>query len=492
MLNRLGPRLRLVLVLAGLLPLLLATAALLWFLPPRPRVRWQPDAEWSGPTYVSQDGQTLVSTHEWGLAMWDLPTGRARTHLPINIAGGERILRVFLAPNGRHVAVNLISRHVPGQIGYPVNVSYLWSPDVQPQPRPLPGWCLGMTPDGRSLIVEDEPLRSVDTATGASHPLGHANVNPYVVGSPFLPDGRLLVICRDPHEADHALAVTWADHGRGAAQSVRFRNSADQTLVLSPDGRFCATTVGGQVKLWDLNDGQEWATLSGPEDESAFLYHADRSFVFSPDSRRLIIGHTLDTRGGPTGVSIWDVTTAPCRQCFRGEYSTLRFAPDGKWLAACRLSGAGGFEWDILETGTFTRHAILGELHGEPVFAPDSRTLVATVQSVSPASPLVEWLTSLGLMAPPLRATQTHLGIWNVQDGRLLGTLEEATLFTFTPDGQSLVICAVDQSIELWDLPPRRPAWVGFGLPIAFALLVLVGVRLVWRTFRQRPEPAPG
>ena len=37
MLKRLGPRLRLVLILAGLLPLLLATAALWWFVPPHCR-----------------------------------------------------------------------------------------------------------------------------------------------------------------------------------------------------------------------------------------------------------------------------------------------------------------------------------------------------------------------------------------------------------------------------------------------------------------------
>ena len=46
-------------------------------------------------------------------------------------------------------------------------------------------------------------------------------------------------------------------------------------------------------------------------------------------------------------------------------------------------------------------------------------------------------------------------------------------------------------TIEIWNIPPRRPWWIEYGLPILFALLLLLACRLVCRFRRPDTEIAP-
>ena len=45
-------------------------------------------------------------------------------------------------------------------------------------------------------------------------------------------------------------------------------------------------------------------------------------------------------------------------------------------------------------------------------------------------------------------------------------------------------------TIQVWDLPPRRPWWINYGLPVLFVLLVLLGARHCVRFRKQLTHSA--
>jgi WD40 repeat protein len=491
MLKRLGKRMRLFLRRAAILIALIVTAALWWWLPAWPRARWQPEARNLAHIEFSQDGQTLLSCHEWGLALRDVPSGRVRARLSVDVREGKCIGNFHLSPNGRHLAVVVHSQ----PYGEPHIEPLLWSPDIGPLPRALPSRnFVGFTPDSEALIVSAGHLLNVDTATCTIKPLADPGVMRSLLEPRLLPDGRIVAIGSGATEGEELRAVTWADHGRGAMRSVRFRGDPEVVSEVSPDGRFFAGMVNHEVKVCVFDGGKEWATLSGGAAEAVFL-PVSQGPSFSADGRFLITAHREFAPAvlNQTPVGIWDISGAPARLRLRRDNGGAAFSPDSAWVAVGRpLPQDNNWHWEIVPTSTFASHLDMGLLHGHPVFAPDSRTVVAPVLLEPQRSSMTDWLSWLGLLPPPPVAV-SQLHIWDVPTGRRIGMLDDADTFTYFPDGRALAVCGRDGSIQVWDIPPRRPWWIDSGLPVVFALLVLLAGRLVWRAFRkpQPKEPAP-
>src|SRR5262249_44085761 len=60
--------------------------------------------------------------------------------------------------------------------------------------------------------------------------------------------------------------------------------------------------------------------------------------------------------------------------------------------------------------------------------------------------------------------------------------------FAYLPDGKGIAILKLSEGIiEIWDLPPRRPIWVDYGLPALFILLLLYAC---WSRMRRRRKVA--
>jgi WD40 repeat protein len=166
------------------------------------------------------------------------------------------------------------------------------------------------------------------------------------------------------------------------------------------------------------------------------------------------------------------------------------FSPDGGWLAVDLLGLPGATDWAILQTASFAHHLALGPLEQEPVFAPDSRTIVAdTLPEARPPGWLDRWLGWLGI-SPNQTSGEKQLNIWDVPEARLLGTIPDAARFAYFPDGKTLAVCSTDGTSQLWDIPPRRPWWIEYGLPVVFACVLLAGCGVAWRFYRPTEGPS--
>src|SRR5262249_52248798 len=156
-------------------------------------------------------------------------------------------------------------------------------------------------------------------------------------------------------------------------------------------------------------------------------------------------------------------------------------SPDGQWIPIVvtpRIANPRPALMVLHAAATLEPHAIVagGELiSSSPTFAPDSRSMAA-VSSI-PASLLGQWIG---------REPYDHcVQLWDVPTGRLLASFSDSLKYVYAPDGQTLITW--DGVINLWDIPPRRPWWIEYGLPLVFAVLVLLAVRLVWRAVRKPP-----
>ena len=111
-------------------------------------------------------------------------------------------------------------------------------------------------------------------------------------------------------------------------------------LAFSRDGtRLASGSKDETVRLWNINDPDEWVTLRGHTGWTNVL-------VFSSDGKMLASGSTDKT------VRIWDTTTGESLATFTGHINgitALAFSPDGKTLVSGSTDGTVRF-WQT-ETG---------------------------------------------------------------------------------------------------------------------------------------------
>ena len=103
-------------------------------------------------------------------------------------------------------------------------------------------------------------------------------------------------------------------------------------LAFSPDGEMLASEGYRKVHIWDVAHGTERTRfeLTGP-----------LNFVFSPDSRKIIVANDFHT------VKIWDIAEKNLIATLQGEDGAARgiaaelaISPDGKYLASTEASTA--------------------------------------------------------------------------------------------------------------------------------------------------------
>jgi WD40 repeat protein len=209
---------------------------------------------------------------------------------------------------------------------------------------------------------------------------------------------------------------------------------------------------------------------------------------------------TASTSSRNDHVSLWDVTSG--LKLVSSSETTPAPSPDGQWLV--RPDGTGG---ELLEGRTFGARRSLrhpGDHLSVPPpfpaweyptarFSPDSKmVLLSGLEQERRRLALSEWRS--GRFDRVCWAEDESIArLWDVRTGAEAAAFEDCTEGLFSPDGKTLATVHGDGTIQIWDVPPRRPLLVTLGLTACLWSILLFGSALVRKLVRRRgPERNPG
>jgi WD40 repeat protein len=213
------------------------------------------------------------------------------------------------------------------------------------------------------------------------------------------------------------------------------------------DGKTLASlsSVKGEVKLWDIAERKERATLRSD-------LGASYSLAFTPDSLTLVVGHHQNNaKAGPSGgIALWDAATGQRKGFLQHKQprgvATLALAPDGKLIAAVE-------SWREGEKGEYKGCVALWDVANgkfQASLADDNSSVLA----FSPDGRVLAWSTyvtkdrQIATIEVRRRDLTQEKGL-----PPLLNTVSKAPLncLAFSPDGRTIAGADYQGNIILWD-----------------------------------------
>jgi WD40 repeat protein/serine/threonine protein kinase len=209
--------------------------------------------------------------------------------------------------------------------------------------------CVAFSPDGKRLVSCSSRPSGISTGPSGKDPgepgevvvwdassgqelltlKGHRR---FVNSVAFSPDGKLLATL----SRDNTVKVWDAQTGRELL-SLPVQSSSAGCVAFSPDGKQLASSSetppmvappnphASEVKVWDVQTGQELFTLKGPS----------HSVAFSPDGKRLVCGSGGYGPRSGGALKVWDALTGQELLTLNGRSETsndVAFSPDGHRL----------------------------------------------------------------------------------------------------------------------------------------------------------------
>jgi WD40 repeat protein len=248
-------------------------------------------------------------------------------------------------------------------------------------------------------------------------------------------------------------------------QRFEASNQAFLSLHFSPEGQYLAAgTLDGTIAIWRTSDGTLLTTLTDRQCPCAF----------APD------GQSLAAFAGGGSLTSWRISDGTTVQSFGGAIDPIqvKFAPDGQTITVA-LADDGMQIWRVRDGALL--HTISFRTLGMDLldYSPDSQ-MVAMFDRMGTAS---LWRVSDGsqirrfdaiydggfslafapdgqiLASVSSETVDTHVKLWNVNDGSLVGELDlgreiEGGWITlrYSPDGRLLIIYGLGtKTVWLWE-----------------------------------------
>ncbi len=375
-------------------------------------------------------------------------------------------------------------------------------------------WSVALSPDGNLLVTggDDETVRVWNTHTGTCLNVLHEHTG-MVMTVAFHPAGHMFASGGDDGAihlwdvASNCRLATLRLHSRRAA-SIAF--NAEGTLLASGsqngevevwriaeergfsrlrtlpghpiwvstvafglDGLLASISYGGQVKLWEVENGRCLGTIQG-------YSHVICALTFSPDGDLLAHG---DDHGI---LRVWDVRSGRCLKTFQahaGRIWSIHFSPNGKILASggddqgarVKLWKAEGPQGGVSERCMRTLYGHT-TMVWSVAFSPDGNLLASSgadwtvkiwrvgVEARSDDITILEGHTTM-VWAVAFSADGSRLAsgdndgvikVWEVATGQCLMTLQNGPhavgTLVFSEDGDTLQSCDNDEYITRWDV----------------------------------------
>jgi hypothetical protein len=473
---------RFLLGLAGFLGLLLLVGGLWWGIPSKPRAALQASGGDCKRLMVSADGKSLLVAQRGRLTLWNLERLRVAGSTPFHwVDNGLGLEQIWLSADGQKVAF-LDERDDPGRV-------LLWNRLVNKDPVLLPDcWnIVDCNPDSPTLITRGKGGYQLwDVAAGKQRPMP-AGLGEKVRAVQQLRDGRILA-AEGVIEEGWLTRQIWLriwDLTSGSVMQVY--PDVQQPAMVSANGHLLAAWSGDYGMLFDLKTGRAVHSLR-PIDQPT---HTRLAEFFSPTGTRLATLLTYRSGGSRMwDFEVWDVNSFPPKRLGTLAYRpspTPGFSPDGQWLGfwSERAPDSGDWQYEIWDPASSQLLGRISEsVRVRPTFAPGSTSIVALV-SIPENPGLLDRLLQRRTGSLPINSVK----VWTVPDCREIASFPRAECFAYFPDGQQLAVARGD-TIELWDIPPRRPLLVEYGLPVLFVLVLLLGVRHCVRFRKKLAEPS--